>query len=236
MYIVEGNIGVGKSTFLKVVQEQDRTIDIVLEPVDNWAQQRYGQSLLESFYNTPERWAFTLETLAMICRARDHLREQTHHNPRRMVERSIYSGHYVFAHNDREQGYLNDAEWYVYMQWVQFLLEKECNPPRGFIYLQASPETCFERAIQRNRSSESGLTLDYMRHIHDRHERFLLNKEGVFKDIATVPVLTLNCEEEFVNNPRQMARHLEMLNDFFQSTGGGAGTGSPIVEVAQSLR
>lgn len=218
MYIVEGNIGVGKSTFLKLVKHHDETVDIILEPVDNWAKQHYGQSLLDSFYHQPTRWAFTLETLAMVCRARDHLQEQAHLNKRRIIERSIYSGHYVFAHNDREQGYLNDAEWHVYTQWVQFLLEKKCNPPRGFIYLQASPEVCFERVVQRNRPSETGLTLDYMRHIHERHERFLIQKEGIFKDLVDVPVLTLNCNEEFLNNRTQMRRHMEVLHDFFRAT------------------
>ena len=76
MYIVEGNIGVGKSTFLNLIQQNLPEVKILTEPKDNWTNQIYGQSLLENFYKSPQRWAYTLETLAMICRAKDHMREQ----------------------------------------------------------------------------------------------------------------------------------------------------------------
>ena len=36
MYILEGNIGAGKSTFLHLVKQQLPDISIALEPMDNW--------------------------------------------------------------------------------------------------------------------------------------------------------------------------------------------------------
>ena len=55
MYIVEGNIGVGKSTFLQLIHHLDPTIAIIPEPKENWAQRVYGQSLLANFYQDPQR-------------------------------------------------------------------------------------------------------------------------------------------------------------------------------------
>ena len=50
MYIVEGNIGVGKSTFIKLINEIEPLIGIVTEPVENWTGKEYGQSLLSGIY------------------------------------------------------------------------------------------------------------------------------------------------------------------------------------------
>ena len=69
VYIVEGNIGAGKSTFLSLLKNRLPGLTIVQEPVNNWASQRQGTSLLENFYLDPKRWAFTLETYTMIARS-----------------------------------------------------------------------------------------------------------------------------------------------------------------------
>ena len=63
MYIVEGNIGAGKSTFLQLIDTHMPDVSVALEPVNNWQNQIYGQSLLTNFYKNPKPWAYTLETL-----------------------------------------------------------------------------------------------------------------------------------------------------------------------------
>ena len=73
MFIVEGNIGAGKSTFLSLAQQYMQDVSIALEPLQNWQQEVAGSSLLQQFYQEPERWAYTLETYAMACRVLDHL-------------------------------------------------------------------------------------------------------------------------------------------------------------------
>lgn len=39
IYIVEGNIGAGKSTFLKLLNDHLVNVSVSLEPVYNWQQQ-----------------------------------------------------------------------------------------------------------------------------------------------------------------------------------------------------
>ena len=38
----------------------------------------------------------------------------------------------------------------------------------------------------------------------------------MFENIKDVPVLTLDCNQEFEDNPENMKKHLEKLHEFFQ--------------------
>ena len=116
MFIVEGNIGAGKSTFLTMVAKAAPHISVVLEPLHNWQRQTQGQSLLVNFMNNPGRWSYTMETLTMMCRVKDHLQEQSNPNPSRLMERSIYSGHYCFATNGYRNGFLTNLECFGLFQ------------------------------------------------------------------------------------------------------------------------
>lgn len=200
MFIVEGNIGAGKSTFLSLLKASEADLTIIQEPVHNWASEKYGQSLLEEFYKHPNRWAFTIETFAMLARSLDHVRYQKKSALPVIMERSIYSGHYCFAQNGLQEGYFNEIEWAVYLQWVNFILHQQCKAPTGFIYLRTSPEICFERINKRNRTGEELVSLSYLRNIHDRHEKFLVSKESLDLNLRHVPVLVLDVTAEFQTN------------------------------------
>lgn len=218
MYILEGNIGVGKSTFLSLVKKYCPHIDVLTEPKDDWNKAVDGQTLLSNFYADTSRWAYTMETFTMICRVRDHIKEQSNKNINRILERSIYSGHYCFAKNGFNNGNITDLEWDIYNQWVDFLLHGHCNPPIGFIYLQANPEACFARVQKRNRSTETELSLEYMKQIHNLHDEFLIRKNGVSKQLEATPVLVLNCNEEFEKSEKKLQEHLNALQVFLLKT------------------
>lgn len=218
MYILEGNIGAGKSTFLKMIAQHVPQISVGLEPINNWHSESSGQSLLKNFYENPHRWAYTLETLAMMSRIKEHQLEQQHPSSWRILERSIYSGYYCFARNSYASGFLLDIEWNIYQEWFEFLTQKNCIPPQGFIYLKVTPNIAFERTKKRNRSAENCLSIDYLRHIDKLHDTFLLNKIGVSDAIKQVPVLTLDCNEDFESDGIQFEKHCSMLKSFLTET------------------
>lgn len=218
MYIVEGNIGVGKSTFLELISKHIPQIDVVKEPKNNWINQIFGQSLLENFYKEPKRWAYTMETLAMICRSRDHISEQHKSDQVVVMERSIYSGHYCFAINGFHSGFFTPIEWDIYNKWADFILTQKCLPPKGFIYLKATPQVCMERIRKRNRISEKKITISYIKQLDHWHEKFLAKKEEVTDNIKDVPVLTLNCNQDFLENEQNMQKMLVMLQNFIEKT------------------
>ncbi len=215
-YIIEGNIGAGKTTFLKLIQERLPEIAVVFEPLHNWQSQVYGQSILSNFYKDPQRWAYTMETLAMICRVQEHLSEQENPNPFRLMERSIYSGHYVFATNGYQNGFLSELEWQVYLQWFNFLVTGRCKPPQGFIYLRTDPAVAYDRIKVRDRLAEKTISFTYIKQIHDCHEDFLVLKKGLLAELIEVPVLILDCNEEFEKNPGTFAAHAEEVAAFVQ--------------------
>ncbi len=211
MYLIEGNIGVGKSTFLKTIQKYLPQVEVIQEPLETWANKKYGQSLLEEFYKDTARWAYTIEILAMMSRVRDYLKVSLTQNPLTLMERSVYSGHYCFAKNDYFNKHLTNLEWNIYNSWVDFIVKKQCKPPLGFIYLKATPEVCYKRILKRGRKSEKRLTLDYLKQVDYWHDKFLLEKEDIFQNIKNVPVLLLDCNGDFLNNMSIIA---EKLNSF----------------------
>lgn len=220
MYIVEGNIGAGKSTFLKLLEKHLSYITIVLEPLNNWHQTSDGQSLLANFYQNPRRWAYSLETLTMICRVHEHRTHQQNitKKPNRIFERSIYSGHFCFAHNSYAAGFMTDLEWKLYDEWFNFLIPNQCKPPLGFIYLRVDPEIAYERIKKRNRSAETNISLEYLKQIHDRHENFLINNKQSSVGISLTPVLILDCNNEFEADAENFKQHMKDVELFLAQT------------------
>ncbi len=218
MYILEGNIGAGKSTFLKMLAQELPYISIELEPKNNWLKQVDGQSLLENFYQKPDRWAYTIETFSMICRVKEHQEEQERSHPFHIVERSIYSGYYCFAKNGFEHGFLTELEWSIYQQWFSFLTKNNYKPPQGFIYLRVDPEIAYERTKLRNRAAEKSMPLEYLNQIHNHHDQFLIEKEGILPDILTVPTLILDGNADFEHNHDKFEQQRNMLEEFLIKT------------------
>lgn len=218
MYILEGNIGAGKSTFLRLVAQHLPYLQVILEPLATWQHPVNGESILENFCHNPKRWAYSFETLTMMCRVKDHLAQQSELNPLRILERSIYSGHYCFAMNGFKQNYMSPLEWEMYNQWFNFLIPTKCKAPLGFIYLRVEPKTAFTRIKKRARAGEEAFEFKYLEQIHERHEAFLIRKEQVLPELARVPVLVLNCDEEFEHNPHVLKQHLDKIEDFMLQT------------------
>ena len=52
--IVEGNIGSGKSTFLRHFSKLSKSVDIITEPVDKWRNLN-SQNMLQMMYDDPKR-------------------------------------------------------------------------------------------------------------------------------------------------------------------------------------
>ena len=66
LFILEGNIGAGKSTFLRLAGDT-LPLQIVPEPHTKW-QQVGGHNLLEKFYTDTNRWAYTFQSYAFVTR------------------------------------------------------------------------------------------------------------------------------------------------------------------------
>jgi len=217
MYILEGNIGSGKSTFLKKIAAEHSLLNIALEPVNIWAKEEYGNSLLQNFYANPHRWALTFETFAMQNRIQDHLiYQQSEHTL--LVERSIYSGHYCFAKNSHQSGFISKTEWKIYLDIFNTLVTSTCRVPQGFIYLRVDPAISYQRARKRNRSAEQTIPYEYIEHIHERHDDFLIKKLDISQDLKDVPTLIIDCNEDFETNTVIFEKMSNSILQFIEHT------------------
>ncbi|NBQ17356.1 deoxynucleoside kinase [bacterium] len=225
MYLLEGNLGAGKSTMLALIKQHLPHLHVVTEPVNSWHNDNFQESLLGHFYKDTPRWAYTMELFTMMTRVKEHLKEQASleqlnsytYTPK-IMERSLYSGYYCFAKNGYEQGFLTYEEWTAYNQWFEFLVAKKCATPTGFIYLQAAPEVCLKRMSKRNRSGEDTVPLEYLQQIHNQHEQFLVHKTSVAKNLQNVPVLVLDVSEEFAHNQVILQNLINQIQDFIMSS------------------
>ncbi|MCK4499932.1 deoxynucleoside kinase [Candidatus Babeliales bacterium] len=213
---LEGNIGAGKSSFLKVIERHAPEIKIAFEPCDGWLAQGRGKALLEQFYVEPTRWAYMMELVAMTTRVQAHLKDQETHtnNECRVMERSIYSGHYCFALDGKQNGFFTDVEWTAYMAWFEMLVEDCCKPPSGFIYLEVDPDICFRRVCKRGRGCETSLDVPYLARVGDWHKKFLIKKMGISKTLKNVPVLCIDGNQDFTGCEEREKALVERVCEF----------------------
>ena len=215
-FIVEGNIGAGKSTFLRLIDEQ-LPVQIVYEPLDQWQQAASGENLLDHFYKDTKRWAYTFQSYAFITRVMQQQKKQQETGALlQVLERSVYSDRYCFAKNCFEMGTMTPLEWALYQEWFDWLVTTYAQRPNGFIYLRTTPEKCFSRLKKRARAEEEIIPLSYLESLHTKHEQWLIDKSAIASYLQNTPVLVLEADVEFETNPEIMEHYLAQIADFMQ--------------------
>src|SRR3990167_3976029 len=212
--IIEGNIGAGKSTFLRLLAG---VLDIqpVFERHDKW-QDVGGGNLLDHFYQDTRRWGYTFQTYAFVSRVVEQEKFLAANDSQPLVlERSVYSDRYCFAKNAYEMGLMSTLEWDLYKNWFSWLVESYTVRPTGFIYLQTEPEVCFKRMHTRGRQEEKAVGLEYLQRLHDKHEQWLLQKQEVAAYLCDLPVLVLDCNPEFERDLVHQARLFAQVRAFY---------------------
>mgnify|MGYP001177087109 FL=1 len=178
---IEGNIGSGKSTFFNYCRAQmyDRTdIIFVEEPVDVWEsiKDSNGISLLQQFYNHPYEYAFCFQMTAYISRLvrlKDAIKRAEEIGATAIItERCVYTDYNVFTKMLHKACKINDIEISCYKMWFDNFMEDIPTPK--FIYLKTSAENCYDRVMERNRPSETGISLDYLLECEHYHDDWLL--------------------------------------------------------------
>lgn len=181
---VEGNISVGKTTFLQkianeIIELRD-LVEIVPEPVDKWKDVGPDHfNLLDAFYNEPERYAYTFQNYVFATRLMKEQETSKGMKPLRLMERSIFSDRLVFVRAVHEAKWMSELELRIYESWFDpFISALPGLVPDGFIYLRASPDTCLQRLHMRNRPEERSVTLEYLRGLHEKHEQCFFPSES----------------------------------------------------------
>ncbi|XP_047323965.1 uncharacterized protein LOC124927567 [Impatiens glandulifera] len=191
-FCVEGNIGVGKTTFLQRIANETielrDLVEIVPEPVNKW--QDIGPdhfNILDAFYAEPQRYAYTFQNYVFVTRVMQEKESSSGVKPLRLMERSIFSDRMVFVRAVHEAKWMNEMEISIYDSWFDPVISSLPGLiPDGFIYLRASPDTCHKRMLVRNREEECGVSLDYLRGLHEKHENWLFPIQSGDHGVLTV--------------------------------------------------
>ncbi len=214
-FIVEGNIGVGKSSFLRLINKS-LNCQVIFEPLEKWQNVGNSGSLFEKFYRDPSRWAYTFQSYAFLSRVLQQ--EEAVANSESDViifERSVFSDLHCFAKNCFELGTMTKLEWNLYQEWFSWLVENHVVVPAGFIYLRGEPQVCMERLRLRNREEESDVPLDYLRLLHQKHEDWLVHKKNVAASVSNAPVLVLERNVDWHVDEPEKDRLVKAVADFF---------------------
>ena len=160
IYALEGNIGSGKTTIMKIISIHFKDVEFIEEPVKQW-QNLGGMNLLDSFYSDPKRWGFSFEFFSMLTKIESLLKAAESDKPIIIIERSIFSNR-VFMDLSKELGKLDTMEYCMLTNVYNFYLTHVYPQISGIIYLDTPVEECINRITRRNRGEECSIEKSYL--------------------------------------------------------------------------
>ena len=166
IYALEGNIGAGKTTIMKIIGQYFTSVEFVEEPVSQW-QNLGGMNLLDAFYSDPQRWGFSFEFYSMLSKIKALLNAANSDKPVIVIERSILSNK-VFMNLSHELGKLEEMEFRMLMNTYDFYWQHVYPQLSGIIYLDTPVDECIRRITKRNRGEECSIERSYLQKIKEK--------------------------------------------------------------------
>jgi len=214
---IEGNIGVGKSTFTSLLEKKINSSLLVPEPVDLWLNIKETKqveqvdgvngetNILQLFYSDIQRWAYTFQNMAYITRSmliEDSIKNTIKLNQINgetskiikyiFLDRSLGTDRYVFEKMLYDDKKITEIEHQCYNLWCNFYDNYvRSNIKNKVIYLRCDPLTSFDRIKKRGRNEEKNIDVAYLQKLHEYHEAWLINNPDV---------LVLDCNKDFEFN------------------------------------
>lgn len=185
--VVEGPIGVGKSTLAKLLAARIGS-DLLME-------EAAANPFMQQFYKEPERFAFQTQLFFLLSRFKQQegLRQQPLFN-RGLVSDYLFAKDRIFANLT-----LADDELALYDK-VFHLLDVKVVRPDLVVYLQATPDVLMGRIKSRG--------LDYERPIRETYiENLVKSYNHFFFHYTDTPLLVVNTSEiDIVRKPDDLTQ------------------------------
>ncbi len=190
---IAGNIGVGKTTFTKLLAEKYNWDEYYESVIDN--------PYLSDFYGNMKRWSFNLQIYFLQHRFASQV-EISNNKKGVIQDRTIYEDVEIFARNLHDLGHMSDRDWETYKNlfgnMVQFLKK-----PDIIIYLKASTDTLISRIKTRNRDFEKNINPEYLYQLNNAYNTWAKNEKSL-------KILTIN------TNNFNVFKDKEKLEDIYK--------------------
>ncbi len=190
---VEGVIGVGKSSLVKLLCERLACLSLFEEFENN--------PFLADFYRDRTRFAFQTQVFFLLSRFRqiqEHFQQQDLFRPQ-VVSDYMFAKDKIFATQN-----LDENEMGLY-QRLSGLLERQLPRPDYVIYLQADTKTLMNRIHMRDRYYERNIEEGYLESLNRAYNNF-------FHYYEDSPLLIVNTNHlDFVGNSEDLNLLLEQI-------------------------
>ena len=198
--VVEGPIGVGKTTLAKKLANS-LGYDIFLE--------EYKQNpFLVNFYSDVEKYALGTQLFFLLQRAKDFNKSKISNFKKNIVSDFFIQKDKIFA-----QTTLNDKEFDLYLE-ISNSLDIFLPSPDLVIYLQANHDTLVERIRTRANNFEKNISSEYLKKINDAYTSFFYSyKESPLLIINTSRV-NVHTENDYSLLLKEIKRDLKGKNFF----------------------
>ena len=190
---VEGAIGAGKTSLVKLL-EQQYGARVILEENDS-------NPFIEKFYEDQETYSFQTQIFFLLSRYNQYME---------LAQRDLFNSvvviDYLFQ-RDKIFAQLNleDHEYHLYEQ-IYNLISSKAPKPDLVIFLQASTEVLLERVSKRGREYESFIDPDYLDSVNKAFNNF-------FFYYSDTPLLVINTNEiDFVEKKCDLEELINKVN------------------------
>lgn len=172
--IIEGNIGVGKSTFSRILAEEFKREKIRAEYLPEPDEK--NNPFLAKYYEDPAAHAFVMQ--CHLLHRRFEATQYAVAGARTgrgwfILDRSYY-GDICFARVQLQDGYFTPEQYESYLSSHKSM-RRFIEPPSAAIFLRASTSTCNRRIKERSRDCEAGIDPAYLGALQEQIDRLELS-------------------------------------------------------------
>ncbi len=158
---IEGNIAAGKTTLAHLIAPYWKNSILALEPFDK-------NPFLEQFYNDPNKYALALE-LSFLALRYEQLSRLLQPS---LFEQVIISDHSLFRSWVFAGVTLPEAEFTLFER-LYYIMNKSLKKPDVIVKITAPVERYLHQIKHRNRTFETGISIDYLHQIEDRYKEIM---------------------------------------------------------------
>ena len=197
--VVEGPIGVGKTSLAKILAAEFQARSLFEKVEDN--------PFLPKFYEDRETYAFQNQLFFLLSR----YQQQREISQQELFNQNTVAD-YLFAKDKIFASLTLSSEELNLYQQIYLLLDTRVPKPDLVVYLQARPEVLYKRIKKRDKSYEKNITPEYLEDVAQAYNQFFFHyDEG--------PLLVVNTSEiDFVSSGNDLADLIREINNMGPGT------------------